>query len=279
MKRLLAVFAHPDDESGFAGSLAHYAKQGVHVALVCATKGEAGEISDPSLATPANLGAKREAELRCASEVIGISELHFLGYCDSGMINTPENERPTAFIQADADEIRFKLVKLIRDIKPQVVITFEPQGWYGHPDHIAAGRFATEAYFLANDPAAFPEAGSPWKPARLFHAAFLRSSFKQIADYVREHEEDTELFDSIPFDEPDPVEDQITHVMDVASYSKLKEQALRCHQTQFGGDSFYFKVPSELRMESWGEEHFIQVDPSPGPADSAKSDLFDGIAG
>jgi LmbE family N-acetylglucosaminyl deacetylase len=105
MKRLLAVFAHPDDEGAIAGAMIRYAQEGARVSLVCATKGEAGEISDPSLATPENLGSVREEELRCACEAIGISDLHLLGYCDSGMDGTAENERPTAFIKADPDEI------------------------------------------------------------------------------------------------------------------------------------------------------------------------------
>ena len=141
MKRLLFVFAHPDDESLFSGTMAHYVQQGVQVTLVCATKGEAGEISDPSLATPDNLGTAREAELRCACDVIGITNLHLLGYCDSGMDGTPENDLPTAFIQADPDDVRLKLIRIIREVKPHIVVTFEPHGWYGHPDHIAASRY------------------------------------------------------------------------------------------------------------------------------------------
>jgi LmbE family N-acetylglucosaminyl deacetylase len=98
-----------------------------------------------------------------------------------------------------------------------------------------------------------------------------------VADYVREHEGDTTLFDSVPLDEPDPLENQITHALDVTSYSDLKERAMRCHQTQFDRESFFFRVPPELRIAAWGEEHFIQVDPSLEPADPPASDLFAGI--
>lgn len=280
MKRLLAVFAHPDDEGAVSGTLAHYASQGTHVALVCATKGEAGEISDPSLATPENLGVVREAELRCACEVIGIAELHLLGYCDSGMDGTPENEKITAFIQADPDEIRFKLVKLIREIKPDVVITFEPHGWYGHPDHIATGRYATEAYFLASDPEAFPEAGPIWQPDRLFHSAFPLSRFKVMVDYAREHGIDIGALDSISMEEPDPIEEQITHGLDVRDYLDTKVAATRCHQTQFGDDSLFRQIPPEIHQASMGEETFIQVDPpEPELSSSLASDLFAGIEG
>ncbi|MGD2049733.1 MAG: PIG-L family deacetylase [Chloroflexota bacterium] len=279
MKRLLAVFAHPDDEGAISGTLAHYAGQGVHVALVCATKGEAGEISDPSLATPENLGEVRETELRCACQVIGIAELHLLGYCDSGMDGTPENEKVTAFIQAEPDEIRFKLVKLIREIKPHVLITFEPNGWYGHPDHIATGRYASEAYYLASDPGAFPGAGPIWQPDRLFHSAFPLSRFKVMIDYAQEHGIDVGALDSVPMEGPDPIEEQITHSLDVRDYLETKLAATRCHQTQFGEDSLFRQIPPEIQQASMGDETFIQVDPQPEPISAPISDLFTGVEG
>jgi LmbE family N-acetylglucosaminyl deacetylase len=276
MKRLLIVFAHPDDESLFAGAMARYARQGVRVSLACATKGEAGEISDPSLATPANLGTMREAELRCACDQIGISDLHLLGYCDSGMDGTLENDRTTAFIQADPDEIRSKLVALMRDLRPHVVITFEPKGWYGHPDHIAAGRYTTEAYYLAADPAAFPAAGPPWRPDRLFHAVILRSSFKPMVDYAREQGQDTSNFDEMSFDEPEPLAAKITHTLDVSDLFELKKAAMLCHQTQFGDDNLLLQAPPEVQLILMGQENYIQVDPPREQTASPATDLFTG---
>lgn len=277
MKRLVAIFAHPDDEGAIASTLARYARNDTHVALICTTRGEAGEISDPSLATPENLGDVREAELRCACEVIGIAELHLLGYCDSGMDGTLENEKITAFIQADPDEVRFKLVKLLRDIRPHVVITFEPAGWYGHPDHIAAGRYATEAYQLAGDPDSFPDAGPPWQPLRLFHAAFPRSQFKMMLEYAREQGLDISAYDALLVDKPDPIEDQITHVIDASAYSGVKEAAMLCHQTQFGEDSLMRQIPPEVRQSSMGNEYFIQMQPDMKPGASPVGDLFAGL--
>ena len=274
MKRLLIVFAHPDDESLFAGAMARYARQGVRVSLACATKGEAGEISDPSLSTPANLGSTREAELRCACDLIGVTDLHLLGYCDSGMDGTAENDRPTAFIQADPDEIRAKLVKIMRDLKPHAVITFEPKGWYGHPDHIAAGRYTTEAYHLAADPAAFPDAGPAWRPDRLFHAVLLVSSFKMMVDYAREQGLDTSDFDGVSFDEPQQLAAEITHKLDVSDLVELKIEAMLCHQTQFGDDNLMLRTPPELQQALMGEENYIQVDPPLKPAALPATDLF-----
>ncbi len=215
MKRLLAVFAHPDDEGAVAGTLARYAQEGARVTLACATRGEAGEISDPSLATPENLGQVREEELRCACAAIGITDLRLLGYCDSGMEGTGENDLPTAFIRANADEVKGKLVKIMRETRPHVVITFEPFGWYGHPDHIAAGRYASEAFALAGDPAAYaaayPEAGDPWQPARLFHAVLLFSDFKPLVDYARQHNLDLDFPDQFPAEREAALAAQITH--------------------------------------------------------------------
>lgn len=278
MKRLLAVFAHPDDESAFAGTMAHYASQGAEVALACATRGEAGEISDPSLATPKNLGQKRESELRCSCDAIGISQLYLLGYCDSGMVDTPENERPTAFIQADPDDVRCKLVKLMREFKPHVVMTFEPNGWYGHPDHIAAGRYTTEAFELAGQASVFPEAGPPWVSQRLYHAAFLRSRFKLMADYANEQGIELPGFDQLLDEEEDPLETLITHRLDVDAYYGIKEASRLCHQTQFGDDHLFSKMPAEI-MQAMGQcEDFIQVYPKLAPEAEPITDLFAGLS-
>jgi LmbE family N-acetylglucosaminyl deacetylase len=145
---LMAVFAHPDDESfGIGGTLARYgADPDVRVVLVCATRGEAGEISDPELATPERLGDVRERELRCACQVLEIDALHLLGYRDSGMAGTPENRDPRSLAMADADKVVGKVVAHIRLERPDVVVTFDEMGGYGHPDHIAIHHHAAAAF-------------------------------------------------------------------------------------------------------------------------------------
>ena len=136
-RSLLAVFAHPDDETfGGGGLLARYAAEGVRVSMVCAPRGEVGEISDPSLATRENLGEVRERELRDACRVLGIEEPIILGYRDSGMAGTSDNANPRAFSQADQEEVVEKVVEIIRRERPHVLVTFDPNGGYGHPDHI-----------------------------------------------------------------------------------------------------------------------------------------------
>jgi len=124
-KRLLGAFAHPDDEGIVSGALLQYSTSGVETGLVCATRGEVGEIADPALATPENLGQVREGEMRAAAEVLGVHNLWFLDYRDSGMAGTPENADPSAFAQASAAEVVGKLVKIIREFCPQVIVTFD----------------------------------------------------------------------------------------------------------------------------------------------------------
>src|SRR5690349_6110474 len=169
-KRLLGVFAHPDDEGLIGGSLLHYNALGVETGLICATRGEVGEISDPSLATRENLGQVREREMRAAAEVLKVNHLWFLGYRDSGMDGTPENQDPHAFIQAGAADVVGKLVEIIREFHPHVLVTFDETGGYGHPDHIAIYRHTTSAFHAAADNVLYPELGPAHAASKLYYA-------------------------------------------------------------------------------------------------------------
>jgi LmbE family N-acetylglucosaminyl deacetylase len=140
-RTLLAVFAHPDDESfGPGGTLAKYAAEGVAVHLICATLGEAGESDTPELGECEDLPCRREQELRCAADILGLAEVHLLGYRDSGMAGSPANQHPRALMQADPDVLAEQVADLMRRLRPQVALTFDPFGGYGHPDHIAMHR-------------------------------------------------------------------------------------------------------------------------------------------
>ena len=262
MNRLLAIFAHPDDEGAIAGTLARYAAQNTEVTLICATKGEAGEISDPALATPETLAEVREAELRAAGDILGIGEIRFLGYRDSGMQDTPANEDPRALIQADPEAAIGRLVALMREMKPDVVITFEPYGWYGHPDHKAVSRLATAAYDQVSDGTAYPQAGMPWRPQRLYHAALPVSMFQVMTDYAKANG----LMDGNGFEPQEAqkeAEEQITHVLDARDLLEIKQTAMWAHRTQFGEDSWFRKFPPEITRQAWGQEYFILVRPAP----------------
>ncbi len=278
MKKLMAIFAHPDDEGAIAGILAKYAQQG-EVMLVCGTRGEVGKISDPTLATQATLGEVRTIELQTACQALGIQHLRFLNYRDSGMVDTPENEDARALVQADPDEAKGKIIRLIRDFQPQVVVTFEPFGWYGHPDHIMVGKWATEAFPLAGDAQTYPELGAAWQPDFLYHAVIPFSTFGAVIEeaiaggYIEESSFDLDL----PEDELRKTEAQVTHIIDVSRQFKTKQTSMQAHRTQFSPDHMFNKIPPELMKKSSGFEHFIQVMPPPGKGLSAnpKSDLFE----
>ena len=274
---LLAVFAHPDDEAfGTGGTLSCYASEGVRVDLVCATRGEVGEISDPALATPETLGSVRENELRCAAETMGVHELIFLDYRDSGMAGTPENQDPRAFVNAPPDQVVRQLVGIMRRIKPQVVVTFEPNGGYGHPDHITIHKRTLAAFHAAADPNYSPDLGHPWQAQRLYFTAIPRSFFVEMRTRMQAHGEDTHEFDDFAqqgFGWPD---EQVTVVMDVSSTVQEKWAGLECHRTQFGPGNLFRRLPEAEVKQLMSREHFALVWPVPAPG-THLPDLFAGL--
>ena len=255
---ILFTFAHPDDECfGTGGTIAHYAHQGVHVALVCATRGEVGEISDPSLATPENLPQVREAELRCASDILGLQELIFLDYRDSGMAGTPENENPAAYMNVPAEEAVARLVGIIRRLRPQAIVTFDPHGGYGHPDHIAIHTHTVAAFQAAGDPNCYPEQGAPWQPRRLFYSVIPRSVFQEMRDQMVAHSLDTADFDRWMESEIGWPDDQINLVLDVSDFVEAKVAAMACHKTQFGNEDATQRLPDEVMKGLMRREYFV----------------------
>jgi len=166
---ILAVLAHPDDESfGMGGTLALYAERGVQVYLACATRGEVGEVGPEYLKDYASIADLRESELRCAAGHLGLSEVFFLNYRDSGMVGSPDNDHPQALGAAPVEEVAAKVADIIREIKPQIVLTFDPIGGYRHPDHIHIHKATKLAFDLAGD-AAFERVLPPYKPEKLYY--------------------------------------------------------------------------------------------------------------
>lgn len=276
-RTLLAVYAHPDDESfGTGGMLARYAAEGVRVALVCATRGEAGEIADPSLATPETLGRVREAELRCAAETLGLTELIILDYRDSGMAGSPDNRHPRALINAPADEVVSQLVGIIRRLRPQVVVTFEPNGGYGHPDHIAIHRHTVAAFHAAADPARYPEQGATWQPSRLFYTSIPRSFFVKLRDRLAALGRDTSFFDRFEAEGFGWPDEEIHVTLDVGAAFEAKWMAFHCHRTQFGPDHLFRLLPEDEIRQMMRYEHFAQAWPPLGRGHRL-SDLFEGL--
>lgn len=277
---LLGVYGHPDDEQGVSGLMAKYARAGVEVNLICSTRGEAGEIAPGVSATPENLGLVREDELRCAAEKIGIHNLYLLDYRDSGMMGTPANNDPRCLWQANLFEVAEKLVRCIRRHKPQVILTFDPNGGYGHPDHIKAHQAALIAYFVAGDPRAYPEqlkeGLQAWTPSKLYWGAFPRSRFQKYAEMAERMGVDI----SVPMREflrrgiPD---EAVTTRIDVANFVDLKLAALYCHASQMNPNSIWSKIPAEIRREGLKVETLIRAESRVTPIQGVEDDLFAGI--
>jgi LmbE family N-acetylglucosaminyl deacetylase len=178
-KTLIFVGAHPDDETfGLGGTLAQYAGQGAKVYYACATRGEVGSADPEHLKGFASSADMRWAELTCAAEQLQLTDLIYLGYRDSGMPGSPDNSHPNALAAAPLEEVTAKVVKVFRDLKPQVVITFDPIGGYRHPDHIAIHNATVRAFHAAGDPQQFPELGPAYQPQKLYYAVFPRGIFK-----------------------------------------------------------------------------------------------------
>jgi N-acetyl-1-D-myo-inositol-2-amino-2-deoxy-alpha-D-glucopyranoside deacetylase len=280
---LMAVFAHPDDESfGIGGTLARYgADPNVRVVLVCATRGEAGEISDPSLATPEHLGEVRERELRCACEALGVDALYFLGYRDSGMAGTPENRDPRALAMADAGEVVGKIVAHIRRERPDVVVTFDENGGYGHPDHIAIHYHTVAAFAAAPDPAYYPEqiegGLEPHQAQKLYFTAIPRRFFRQVAakmeamglEIPARYRERLEKGIGLP-------DDACTTDIDVQDFWNVKQAAFQCHATQLNPDSVFAMLPPEIMRELQAWECFQLAETLVGE-DGVTHDLLAGL--
>src|SRR5579859_3036526 len=184
-KRILGVFPHPDDEGTMGGALLKYGQVGIETGLICITRGEVGEISDPALATPETLGEVREGEMRAAAQALGVNNLWFLGYRDSGMAGTPENNDPRSLSQANPAEVVGKIVEVIRAFRPQVVVTFDETGGYGHPDHITAYKHTTSAFYAAADAVQYPELGPAHLVSKLYYSSFPRSAMRKMGEWMR----------------------------------------------------------------------------------------------
>jgi LmbE family N-acetylglucosaminyl deacetylase len=276
-RRLLAVFAHPDDETfGAGGTLALYARRGVAVHLVCATRGEVGEAPPDRKGFP-TVGAMREEELHCAAGVLGLAGVHFLGYRDSGMPGSPDNSHPKAFAAAPLEETARAVARYIRDLHPQVVITFDPIGGYRHPDHIAAHRATVEAFRLAADPACILGDSKPYSSQKLYFHTFshgflrwgvrlLRLLGQDPSHFGKNHDIDLAALVSVDF----PIHAKI----DIGPVLEIKERASACHSSQGGGG-----MASSLRWFArlfGGSESFTRAYPLPPPG-RVERDLFAGV--
>lgn len=253
-RTLLVALAHPDDETfGVGGVMARAVDEGHRVVIVCATRGEVGEIADPSLATPETLGEVRERELRSAARALGVTDVRFLGYRDSGMAGTPDNGHPAALLNADPDEVVGRLARVIRDVRPDVLVTFEPGGIYGHPDHVTISQRATAAVEAAADAARWPEAGRPHRVPRLYYVALPKSVLKEFRSAAAAAGVQWGLADAMQIEQAVDDED-IDAALDVTPWIDRKRAAVAAHATQLGT---MVKMPEDFRDRMFSREWFV----------------------
>ncbi|MEU8590986.1 N-acetyl-1-D-myo-inositol-2-amino-2-deoxy-alpha-D-glucopyranoside deacetylase [Streptomyces sp. NPDC048664] len=293
-RRLLLVHAHPDDESINNGAtMARYAAEGAQVTLVTCTLGEEGEVIPPELARLApgrddTLGPHRARELAAAMKELGVTDHRFLGgagrYRDSGMMGAPQNGRPGSLWSAGDSEASGHLVEVIREVRPQVLVTYDPNGGYGHPDHIQAHRIALRAAELAADPAFRPELGEPWEIAKVYWNRMPRSvaeaAFARLGEEIggTPFTKAAELED-VPGVVPDAV---VTTEIDGTAYAAAKAAAMRAHATQIEVAEPWFALSNGLAQPLFTTEYYEWAGGArhrdPGGAGPRETDLFEGVA-
>ena len=250
---VLAVFAHPDDEGfGCGGTLAALVAGGHRVTLICATNGDVGEISDPALATPETLPSVRQGELRAAMDLTGILDVRFLQYRDSGMPGWEDNDHPRSLFQAPAETVVEQVAAVIRELRPDIVITHDPTGGYGHPDHVTICQRTEAAVERCRE-----EGG-----LLLYYVCFPRSFFQRTWNKMMElglrppfSADDTEALGT-----PD---NEVTTIVNVGRHVALKKESLERHRTQIERDGPFSKLPQEFMDEIMSSE-FFQLVPSKG---------------
>jgi LmbE family N-acetylglucosaminyl deacetylase len=282
-RRLLAILAHPDDESfGLGGTLARYAREGVEVHVCTATDGAAGAVDEKAAsAETTSLASVRREELECACRVLGVA-LHRLDYRDSGMEGAPDNGHPDSLYQADLDKVARELARVMCQIRPQVVITHDATGGYFHPDHMRVHQAVRRAwtYLAAKGGCSEAEAGGDkdWRPERLYCSVIPRSALKWFVFFIRLRGRDPRRFGQngdVDLTQVGMPDEQVDVRLDVGAYVPVKVQAGACHRSQGGGGAQRW-LPSFIRRRSLRYEFFLQLEP---PGAGPHSDLFQGLDG
>ncbi len=269
----MVVHAHPDDEVfSTGGILAKYAHAGDRVAVVYCTRGEAGEMHNADLNAEEamlRLGDIREEEAHEANTVLGVTNVYFLGYRDSGMAGTKENKNPAAFMNVPMEESVARLMDIMREVEPDVVVTYGEDGGYGHPDHVMTHRITLEAYGRSQ--------GEDWAPKKLYYSARSREGFRrQVEQFAELGFKFPWISDDFNFDEFGAPDSEITAHIDISSYVSLKKRALAVHRTQIPSDFFYLSIPDEALVSAAGHEYFLRIVPPPEHGEH-ETDLFAGL--
>jgi N-acetyl-1-D-myo-inositol-2-amino-2-deoxy-alpha-D-glucopyranoside deacetylase len=274
---ILSVLAHPDDESfGMGGTLALYASKGCDVFLICATRGEVGTVDPQHMKGYSSIAELREGELRCAAKHLGLKDVFFLDYRDSGMPGSIDNQHPDAQVSHSVDEVAAKVVKYMREIKPDIVLTFDPIGGYRHPDHIHIHKATVLAFENAPKSSFHPEAGTPFQPGKLYFHTFPRKLLRMAVKIMPLIGKDPRKFGrNGDIDMKSIAEvDFPTHAMiDIRSVQTIKAAASACHDSQGGKGmrqgfmGLFIKLIGEY-------EEYMQAYPSVSDGWKLKKDLL-----
>lgn len=278
--KILAVLAHPDDESfGLGGTLALYARRGYETYYVCATRGEAGSADEEYLKGFKDTAEMRTDELRRAAKELGLKEVHFLGYRDSGMPGMEANQHPDAQINHPVEEVAGRVVKHIRAIKPDIVITFDPIGGYKHPDHIHIHKATVLAFANADDETFYPEHGEGYKPKALYFQVFPRGFLRAMTRLMPLFGKDPTKWGrngDINLKELAEVDFPIHARLDIRSVAEIKRQAGAQHASQ-GGIQMRRGLMGFVTKVFGEREDFMQAFPPVAGEIKRKRDLFEGI--
>jgi len=262
MATLVTFHAHPDDESiATGGVMAKSADEGHRVVLVVATRGEHGEVAEGYLDAGEELWQRRVQETLACAEVLGVARVEFLGYVDSGMIGTPENEQPECFWQADPEEAATRLAAILTEERADVLTVYDENGGYGHPDHIQVHRVGLRAAELA---------GTPRGYMNTINRDHLRRAMEAVAEAGMTLPGDLDLED---LDGLGVSEDRITTTVDVRPWLARKRAGMAAHASQISETSFFLAMDPEIFEGAFGQEWFIRCDAAPG---LLETDLLDG---
>lgn len=269
MGTLLLVHAHPDDEAISTGGAMMKAKADGHrVVLVTATRGEAGEIYNMDEATSRpRLGEIRTRELEDAARILGVDRLVFLGYRDSGMVRTADNDNPSSFHKAPLQDAAGKLIDVLREETPDVVVTYAEDGQYGHPDHVKAHQTTLAALDQ------MLRSSEPWTPKKLYYTAIPRSLMQAFMENMPEEIRAQQNPDMQMQGTPDEL---VTARIDVSPYVMRKRDAFRAHISQNDPESWFTKIQDQLYELAFGTEYYQLARGKPGSA-LPEEDLFAGV--
>ncbi|WP_155354876.1 mycothiol conjugate amidase Mca [Acrocarpospora macrocephala] len=257
----MAVHAHPDDESSKgAATMARYASEGVDVLVVTCTGGERGSILNPKMDRPdilENMGEVRRLEMERAREILGVRQ-RFLGFVDSGLPEDENEPLPEGCFALQSLEVASApLVAAVREFRPHVILTYDDNGGYPHPDHIMTNRVSVEAFDAAGDPDRYPEAGEPWQPLKLYYQmGFSKNKFEALHEAMTSRGMGSPYADWISRWEDRPEKWDVTTRVPCADFFETRDRALLAHATQVDPDGFWFVCPIEIQMEVWPTEDF-----------------------